>query len=392
MAQPHASGAQAALIMAGIPAQNATLYHRIRFSVGDPAAYLEVPDDGGGKRSVLILRDIEMDRARRTARADRVACPADYAPEEGLSGDRETATAQAAAECLGRAGVKQAVADRSLPLIFAEMIRRAGIELACDLELGVIERRRKDEQEVAWLREAQAVTEGAMEMACRLIATAEAWADGVLLCDGEPLTSERVRAAIDHWLLDRGYANPPSIVAGGPDGGDCHDEGHGELRTGQPVIIDVFPRNRATLYYGDCTRTVVHGEIPDEIARMHAAVCEAKRAAIAAVRPGVTGEAVHGATTAAIEARGYAVGLPEEDAPDSYCAITHGTGHGVGLDVHEPPLLDLKGPELLVGDAVTIEPGLYRRDLGGVRVEDMVVVTEEGCENLNRLDEGLAWK
>ena len=392
MAQSHASVAPAALIMAGIPAVNATLYHRIRFSVGDPAAYLEVPDDGGRKRSVLILRDIEMDRARRSARAERVACPADYAPEGGLSGDRETATAQAAAECLRRAGVNRVTGDRSVPLIFAEMIGRAGIELACDLELGVIERRRKDEQEVAWLREAQGVTEGAMEMACRLIATAEARADGVLLCDGEPLTSERVRAAIDHWLLDRGYANPPSIVAGGPDGGDCHDEGHGELRTGQPVIIDVFPRNRQTLYNGDCTRTVVHGDVPDEIARMHAAVCEAKRAAIAAVRPGVTGEAVHGATTAAIEARGYAVGLPEEDAPDSYCAITHGTGHGVGLDVHEPPLLDLKGPELLVGDAVTIEPGLYRRDLGGVRVEDMVVVTEEGCENLNRLGEGLAWK
>jgi len=392
MPESHISGPPAALLMAGIPAQNTTLYHRIRFSVGDPAAYLEVPDDGGRRRSVLILRDIEMDRARRAARAERVACPADYAPEEGLSGDRETAPAQAAAECLRRAGVKRVTADRSLPLIFAEMIRRAGLELACNLELGVIERRQKDEQEVAWLRESQAVTEGAMEMACRLVATADARADGVLVQEGEPLTSERVRAAIDHWLLDRGYANPPSIVAGGPGGADCHDEGYGELRTGQPVIIDVFPRNRRTLYYGDCTRTVVHGEIPDEVARMHAAVCEARRAAMAAVRQGVTGEAVHRATTAAIEARGYAVGLPDEDTPASYCAITHGTGHGVGLDVHEPPLLDLKGPELLVGDAVTIEPGLYRRDLGGVRVEDLVVVTAEGCENLNRLDEGLAWK
>jgi Xaa-Pro aminopeptidase len=392
MAKSHASAAPAALIMAGIPAQNATLYHRIRFSVGDPAAYLEVPDDGGRRRSVLILRDIEMDRARRSARAERVACPADYTPEGGLSGDRETATAQAAAECLRRAGLKHVTADRSLPLIFAEMIRRAGIEVACDLELGVIERRQKDEQEVAWLRESQAMTEGAMEMACRLVAAAEARADGVLVHQGEPLTSERVRATIDHWLLDRGYVNPPSIVAGGPAGADCHDEGHGELRTGQPVIIDIFPRNRRTLYYGDCTRTVVHGHVPDEIARMHAAVCQAKRAAIAAVRPGVTGDGVHRATTEATQRAGYAVGLPDEDAPDSYCAIIHGTGHGVGLDVHEPPLLDFKGPELLAGDAVTIEPGLYRRDLGGVRVEDLVVVTEEGCENLNRLDEGLAWK
>jgi Xaa-Pro aminopeptidase len=377
--------------MAGIPAINGALYHRVRFSVGDPAAYIEVPTAQGGRESVLILRDIEMARARRAARADRVACPADYSPDGGLSGDRETATAQAAAECLRRAGVKHAAGDRSLPLIFAEMIRRAGIELACDPELGVTERRRKDEQEIAWIREAQRATEGAMEMACRLIASADARADGVLLHEGSPLTSERVRAAVDHWLLDRGYSNPPAIVAGGPQGADCHDDGHGELKTGQPVILDIFPRNRQTLYNGDCTRTVVHGDVPDAIAAMHAAVCEAKAAAAAAVKAGATGETVHLATTDAIKQRGYDVGLPPDNAADSYCAITHGTGHGVGLDVHEPPLLDLKGPELVEGDVVTIEPGLYRKDLGGVRVEDMVVVTEEGSENLNRLHEGLDW-
>jgi Xaa-Pro aminopeptidase len=125
---------------------------------------------------------------------------------------------------------------------------------------------------------------------------------------------------------------------------------------------------------------------------MHAAVCAAKRAAIAAAAAGVTGEAVHQATMEAIRRQGYSIGLPTADSPDSYCALTHGTGHGVGLDVHEPPLLDLKGPELLAGDVVTIEPGLYRKDLGGVRVEDMIVIAEQGCENLNQLPEGLAWK
>jgi Xaa-Pro aminopeptidase len=321
---------------------------------------------------------------------DQVACPADFEPAGGLSGDRETATAQAAAECLRRAGVARVTADRSLPLIFAEMVRRAGIEIACDLELGVAQRRSKDEQEVAWLREAQEVTENAMQMACELVARATAGEDGVLLHDGQPLTAERVRAAIDHWLLDRGYVNPTSIIAGGPVGADCHDVGHGPLRTGQPVIIDIFPRNRETLYNGDCTRTVVHGEVPDEIAKMHAAVRAAKAAATAAVKAGVTGEDVHEATKASIIGSGYAVDSLD-GKPDDFCALTHGTGHGVGLDVHEPPLLDRKGPPLVVGDAITIEPGLYRKDLGGVRVEDMVIVTEDGCENLNRLPEGLQW-
>jgi len=391
MSESQRPPAEKATIMAGIPEINSSLYWRIRFSVGDPVALIDLPKGPSGKESVLILRDIEMARAREQARADRVACPADYAPDGGLSGDRETATAQAATECLRRAGVTRVVADRTLPLIFAELIVQAGIRVECDLEMGVLERRRKDEQEIAWLRESQRMTEGAMQMACELIASADARSDGVLVSEGEPITSERVRAAIDYWLLERGFSNVPSIVAGGPSGADCHNSGGGELRTGEPVILDIFPRSRLTHYYGDCTRTVVHGDVPQVIAEMHAAVCQAKAAATAAVRAGVTGEAVHAATTEAMVRRGYAVGLPGADAPDSYCAITHGTGHGVGLDVHEPPLLDTGGPELVLGDAVTIEPGLYRKDLGGVRVEDMVVVTEDACENLNHLHEGLDW-
>ena len=391
MPDPNPNAAQQAKIAAGIPEIISFLYWRIRFCVGDPIALLELPTPGGSE-SVLILRDIEMQRARTAAKVDQVACPADYAPSGGLSGDRETATAQAAAECLRRAGVTHAVADRTLPLIFADLIQQAGIRIECDPDRWVIQRRSKTDEEVDHLREAQRITEGAMQMACELIASAVARTDGVLMHDGDPLTSERVRAAIDHWLLDRGFSNLPPIVAGGPAGADCHNLGYGELRTSEPVIVDIFPRSRLTRYNGDCTRTVVHGDIPEELARMNAAVREAKAAAMRAVKPGVTGEDVHQATTRAITQAGFGVGLPGEDAPDSYCAITHGTGHGVGLDVHEPPLLDLNGPALVRGDAITLEPGLYRKDLGGVRVEDIVVVTADGCENLNALPEGLCWK
>ncbi len=378
--------------MAGIPQLNSALYHRIRFLVGDPVAYVQIPAAEGRLKSILILRDIEMDRARRFARADEVACPGDFAPAGGLSGDRETATAQAAAECLRRAGVTQVVADRTLPLIFAEVVRHAGIGVECDMAIGVADRRRKDAEELEHVRQAQQATEQIIERTCRLIARAEARGDGVLLDEGRPLTSERIRAMINHWFIDLGYVNPPSIVAGGPIGADCHDLGHGELRTGEPVIVDIFPRNETTLYYGDCTRSVVHGDVPDEVLRMHAAVREAKRAGMAAARVGVTGEDVHKATIAAILKHGYKTGLPPADAPDDYCAMTHGTGHGVGLECHEPPLLDFKGPELIEGELVTIEPGLYRRGVGGVRVEDIVLIHADRCETLNKLPEGLDWK
>ena len=391
MNHPSPSSPQLARLAAGIPEVHSSLFWRIRFSVGDQVVLIELPHPSGSE-SVLILRDIEMDRARRGARVDRVACPADYAPEGGLSGDRETANAQAAVECLRRAGVTHALGDRTLPLIFADFARRAGIVIECDPDRWVKERRQKTEEEIAHLRQAQRITEGAVEMACGLIASAQARRDGVLLHEGMPLTSERVRAAVDHWLLDRDFINPMAIIAGGPAASDCHYYGFGELRTSEPVIVDIFPRYRQTRYNGDCTRTVVHGDIPDEVRRMHAAVRAAKLAAEQAIKVGVTGEAVHRATVQAMRDAGYAFGLPGQDAALSYCALTHGTGHGIGLDVHEPPLLDIKGPALLAGEALTVEPGLYRRDLGGVRIEDMVVVTETGCENLNALTDQLCWK
>lgn len=381
---PHAT------IMGGIPAHNPSFYRRIRFSVGDPAALIEIPGQG----ATLIIRDIEADRARKKARADRVSVPTDFTPSSGLSGDRETATAQAAAECLRRAGVAEVVTDRTLPMLFAHVIGAAGIRVICDPDMGVTDRRSKDAQEIEFLRAAQRTTEQAVERACRMIARATSDKSGALMLDGAPLTSERVRSDIDVWLLQREYDNANMIVSGGPAGSDCHDRGSGQLFAGQPVIIDVFPRDKKTYYYGDCTRTVVNGAVPDELARMHRTVVEAKKAAIDATRAGATGAEVHAATKRVITGGGgggYKMGLPPAGAPDSFCSMAHGTGHGVGLDVHEPPLLDDKGPELVVGDCLTIEPGLYCRAIGGVRVEDMVIVTKEGCDNLNSIPEGLDW-
>ncbi|MCA9300266.1 MAG: aminopeptidase P family protein [Phycisphaerales bacterium] len=370
-------------IMAGIPSHNLALYHRIRFLLGDPTVIIET-DQG----STLLVRDIELDRARAHANADRCASPNDFEPEGGLSGDRETAFAQAATECLRRQGVTEVTADRSMPLLYWKILTDGGIRVVCDPEMRLLDRRRKDEHEIARLAEAQKATEDAMEMACRLVATASARADGTLEAEGVPLTSEVLRAEIDALLLRQGYSNTPSIVACGAQGADCHDRGTGPIRTGETVIIDIFPQNKTTLYNGDCTRTVVHGDIPDEVRALHETVLLAKRRAIEVVRTGATGEEVHLASVRTMTEAGYAMGPFTDDRAH----MTHGTGHGIGLEVHEPPLLDVKGPALVRGDALTIEPGLYRQGLGGVRIEDMVIVTDEGSRNLNSLHEGLDWR
>jgi len=376
-----------ARVMAGNPSTNKSLYRSVRFMVHDAMIAIDLPD---GTRA-LILREIEMDRAKKHARADRVYGYSDFTPAGGLSGDRETAAAQATTECLRRNGIMNVIGDRTLPLIYIDEMQAAGMTVELDIEMGVTDRRVKDSQEVAHLKQAQKVTEDAMRMACETVAHATAGSDGALRVGEDPLTSERLRTLIDTYLLERNFFNPPCIVAGGSDGGDCHELGSGPLRTGQPVIIDIFPLDKSSMYNGDCTRTVVHGKIPDEIQKMHDAVIAAKHAGTTAIKAGATGEDVHLATIGVLLDRGYKEGLPTENDDLAFCSMPHGTGHGIGLDVHEPPLLDRNGATLLVGDVVTVEPGLYSHALGGIRVEDMVLVTEKGCENFNTLPEGLSW-
>ncbi len=379
-------------IFAGVPQNNSALFRAVQFSVGDPVALLNIVDSSSRQTSILIVRDIEMERARKVVDVDHVSCPADFTPDGGLSPDREVATAQGAAECLRQHGVTSVTADRTLPLTFSHVLNQAGIEVICDLEMGVFERRQKTDQEIEHLRKAQNVTEQAIRLACEMVAHSDAHQDGSLHLDGSPLTSERVRGAASVFLMEQGFTGPTYIIAGGPQGADCHNTGSGQIYTEQPVIVDIFPTNMATHYCGDCTRTVVHGKIPDELIKMNEAVRIAKTAGCNALRPGVAGKEVHAATTAVLLERGYHTGFPPDEADESYCTMHHGTGHGIGLDVHEPPLLDPTGIPLLKGDVLTVEPGLYQKNLGGVRVEDMVVVTEDGYINLNQLPEGLDWK
>lgn len=384
-----------ATLLAGVPALNKTVFHRIRFGPHDPVSFIELP----GGRTVMIVRDVELPRARASQRADDVNSYEDFTPEAGLSGDRAIRAAQATAECLVRNRVTKVISDRTLPLIYLDELKQRGIDVDCDRDLGILQRRRKDQAEIEALRAAQKITEDAIRMAAERVAAAKTNDQGQLLDKGRKkvlLTSERIKTLLDVYLAEHQCISEGHIVAGGLDGADCHEPGSGPLRSGQPIIIDVFPRHLPTGYHGDCTRTVVHGSVPRKLAKMHAAVAQAKRAALDATRAGVTGEAVHRAAVEVIQRHDYKIGFPTRDevdtVPADFCSMPHGTGHGIGLDLKEPPLLDFGGPELLEGDAVTVEPGLYALDIGGVRLEDLVIVTEDGYTNLNTLHEGLDWR
>ncbi|MFK8111781.1 MAG: M24 family metallopeptidase [Rubripirellula sp.] len=373
-----------ARILAGYADKNASLFKRLGVPLGDPAAWIELD-----LKRVALVRDLEMDRVRQKGHADDVTCPAEHSPPAGLSADRETATAEAAAQMLRAAKVERVYADRSLPYIFAWHIEQAEIDVLYDDELGVLDRRAKTHQEIDALAAAQKVTEEVMRIMCEMIASCSAAADGSLQHEGATLTSERVRAMAGVEFMSRGFSmGHGAIVATAPHVADCHHAGDGPLFTGRPVIVDLFPRDESTRYWGDCTRTVVHGEISDTVKAMHAAVVEAKAASIAILTAGKTADEIHKASENVLLQHGYPSSRGEiTDHP----SIQHGTGHGIGLDLHEPILLDHEGEEVLEGEVFTVEPGLYGRKDGGVRIEDMLVVTSGEAKNLNALPDHLDW-
>ncbi|QDT04463.1 Aminopeptidase [Rubripirellula lacrimiformis] len=375
---------QSAKILAGFPEKNASLMKRLGVPLGDPAAWIELDS-----RRIGLVRDLEMDRVRSAGHVDDVTCPPEHAPPLGLSADRETATAEAAVQILRSARVEKVTADRSLPYIFAWHLQQAEIEVGYDEELGVIDRRTKTRSEIEALATAQSLTEEVMKWMCTLIARSVAGDDGVLMHEGEALTSQRVRSMVAIEFLKRDCTmSHGAIIATAPQVADCHHSGSGPLKTGIPIIVDLFPRHEPTRYWGDCTRTVVHGTISDEVKAMHAAVVEAKAASTEALRVGNTADAVHQASEAVLIRHGYPLSRGAlTDGP----SIQHGTGHGIGLDLHEPILLDHGGGEILEGEVFTIEPGLYGRNCGGVRIEDMLLVTGGEARNLNSLPDSLTW-
>jgi Xaa-Pro aminopeptidase len=278
------------------------------------------------------------------------------------------------------------------PRLFAAIYRfvaDAGVEIEIDADLFIEERRRKSEDEAAAIRAAQRAAEAACVEVIRNLAAAEAGSNGVLQLEGRPLTSETLMARAQLVLNEHGHSAAEMIVASSPGCAMPHFRGAGPIRADAPVIIDIFPRGNASHYYGDLTRTVVPGAISDAFRRMHEASEAALEAALRVLRAGVDGREVHRMACRVLVDRGYGTSTEAFEGNRDGPRLTHSTGHGVGLEVHEAPYLrDLEYP-LVEGDVVTVEPGLYQEGLGGVRVEDTGMVRVDGFDNFTSLPRSL---
>ena len=287
-------------------------------------------------------------------------------------------------------GIDDAVVPAWFPVELADYLRENGITLRADREFFDRRRRAKNASELDGIRRAQRAAEAGMEAACELLRRASQ-DGGSLSVDGEPLTVERVKAAMDERFIEHGSSSEDFIVAPGAQGALGHEMGHGPIRPNEPLIIDVWPKDRETACFADMTRTFVVGEPPAELVEWHGLVREALDRCIDALRPGVGGREIYDIACDVFEERGFPTARTKEEGKPLLEGFFHGLGHGVGLEVHEEPGMGIASKkELVAGDVVTVEPGLYRQGYGGVRLEDLVLVTEDGAENLTRFSYDLS--
>jgi Xaa-Pro aminopeptidase len=267
-------------------------------------------------------------------------------------------------------GVDEAVVPRAFPLAVADHLRAHGVAVEADGSLFDGRRRAKTNAEIEGIKKAQRACERAMARVRELLA-------------GGDLTSEDLHAEINRVFTENGVAAPDGLIAShGAQTAVGHEPGHGPIAPGEPVVVDLYPQDPVSGCYADMTRTFCIGEPPDELREYHRLAQEALARVLPAVRPGATGAGLYALAAEVYEEAGYPTQRTKTEGQVLEEGFFHSLGHGVGLEVHELPLLGRNGQELVVGDVVTVEPGCYRPGFGGCRLEDLVLVTEDGCENL----------
>lgn len=265
------------------------------------------------------------------------------------------------------------------PAQYFAKLQAAGLEVEIGPQPFFPARELKTDAEAAAIRQGNAASAAGIRAAAAVL-KASTIVGKRLKYEGATLTSERLRCIIDQACLAKGAIAQHTIVAGGTQGCDPHEGGHGPLKPNELIIIDVFPRVTASGYHGDMTRTFLKGRANDAQRALVTAVREAQLSALAKVKAGTTGAAVHQAANSVFEGRGF----PTERRGDAFVGFIHSTGHGLGLEVHESPRVSIGAPRLRKGQVITIEPGLYYPEIGGCRIEDVVRVTKDGAEMLSK--------
>jgi len=345
------------------------------FFAPDPFLFVQA-----GRRRLVVMSDLERDRARRQARVTRVLAWSRIARALEREGKVPT-VAQVAARVLRGLGARSAEVPRSFPVGLARELEALRIAVRVAPDPFWPQRAVKRPDEVRAITAALRAAEAGLEAGLEALRATRIGRDGTLRRGGHVFRVEDLRAAVNTRIMAEGAVPAHTICAPGDQAVDPHEEGHGPIRAHTPIVMDIFPRSEKTGYFGDLTRTVVRGRASARLQEVYALVNEGVRLGHRRLRDGIEGRDVHREIQALFEARGYRTGVKDGRMQGFF----HGTGHGLGLQIHEPPSLSTRPSTLRAGHVVTVEPGLYYLGLGGVRIEDVALVTRTGSRNLTRV-------
>ncbi len=355
--------------------RNPNLYYATRFLAPDPFIFAQV---NGAK--MLVMSDLEVDRAKAQATVDTVLSYSQLHQAVKARGVNEPTMMDILDELFKRHQVTEIEVPNDFGVAYADGLRKRGYTVLPKPEPFFPERVIKSAEEIGYLTATLRVTEEALDRAIDLIRNSEIRKDGALWIGGKPLTVELLRRAMHLVMMEQDCVAQHTIIAPGVQAVDPHNEGSGPLSANEPIVMDVFPQHAATRYYADITRTVVKGKASDKVRRMFDAVKEGQEIAYRMIKDGVEASTIHKAILGSFEALGFKTG----EQGGRMQGFFHGTGHGVGVEIHEPPRISPKPDILRSGMVVTVEPGLYYADCGGIRIEDMAVVTKTGCDVLTK--------
>jgi Xaa-Pro aminopeptidase len=357
------------------------LRHEIPLAVGDPFLYLEA----GGTRAV-VTNGLEVDRIAAVAPGVELLLGEELGLDELIAQGlpRSVVMREVDVRAVARLGIGVATVPPEFPLALADRLREEGVELRTDDELFDERRRRKTADELAGIRRATKAGLAGLDEAARALRDAQIDGDRLRL-DGEVLTSEAVRTRIREVCARHGAPAPEDIIVAPMRPGDAvgHEAGRGPLPAHAPVCVDLWPQDEVSGCWSDMTRTWVRGDISDAIGDLHGLVIDAHERSCAAVRPGRPGVEIYGIACDVFEAAGHPTQRTKAPGESLRHGFFFGLGHGVGLEVHEAPGLGRSGKDpLIAGDVVAVEPGTVDPVHGGMRVEDLLLVTEDGAANL----------
>ena len=370
----------ATILLYGDTVRSAALRHEVPLEIVDPFLYV-----ARGDEALVLTNGLELARIQETLPRALVQLRDGFGwfelLEAGMS--REEAELEVSVRALREWGIEEAVVPGDLPVAVADRLRAEGLRLEVDSAAVQDRRRVKSPAELDGIRRAQRAAEAGMAAAEALIRGASHAGDD-LEHEGEPLTAETVRAAVRAACAAAGAPAPPDIMVVSLRAGGGHDPGSGPLPAGLPITVDLWPRDDASGCWADMTRTFVNGEVTAAVAALRDVARAALEAARDAARPGITGRALYDVAAEIVEQAGFPTQRTRTPGETLSHGFYFGLGHGVGLEVHEAPGLGLAGGETLVaGDVVAIEPGVEGIEgIGGVRFEDLLLITEDGCETL----------